>query len=66
MNLRAWLERFAFSFVILGVCLFWEAYQIYSGRMVGTSERVAGYTVVGALLLGVGCAGIRLRHRRRE
>ncbi|HZZ44355.1 MAG TPA: hypothetical protein VFE58_15580 [Tepidisphaeraceae bacterium] len=66
MNLRAWLERFAFSFVVVGICLFWMAYQIYSGRESGTSQRVAAYTVVGALLLGVGCAGIRLRHRRRD
>ena len=66
MNLRAWLERFAFSFVIIGVWLWWEAYRIYAGRAVGTSDRVAVYTVVGALLFGVGMAGIRLRHRPKN
>lgn len=66
MNLRAWLERLAFSFIVLAAVLFWSAYRIYSGHVVGTPGRVAVYTVLGALLLGVGMAGVRSRHRRRD
>lgn len=66
MNLRAWFERFAFSFVIIACALFYMAYQIYSGREPGSQECIAAYTICGALLLGIGLAAIRMRHRPRD
>jgi hypothetical protein len=64
--LRPWLERLAFSFIILAAALFWSAYRIYTGHTPGSPTRVAAYTVLGALLLGVGLAGVRLRHRPKD
>jgi hypothetical protein len=66
MNLRAWLERLAFSFIILAAALFWSAYRIYTGHAPGTSRRITAFTILGALLLGAGLAGVRLRHRRKD
>ena len=66
MSPRAWLERLAFSMVILAAVSWWTAYKAYTSHAEGASAKIALYTVLGALLLGVGLAGARSRHRPRD
>lgn len=59
--MRTWLARLAFSFIVLAAALAWTAYRT-------SQERPGAWTIVAmycaaALLLGIGLAGMRERHR---
>jgi hypothetical protein len=66
MSLRAWFERLSFSMVILAAVCWWTAYKAYTSHAEDASAKIALYTVLGAILLGVGLAGVRSRHRRDD
>lgn len=56
--MRKWLARLAFSFLILAAVLAWE------GQRASEQERSATpYYAAAIVLLGLGAAGLRERHR---
>jgi hypothetical protein len=56
--MRKWLARLSFSFLILAAVLAWE------GRRAAQAGRSANvYYAAAIVLVGLGLAGIRERHR---
>lgn len=64
--MRTWLSRLGFALLVLGFVLAWEAYRAATGRAPGGTGRVGVFAVGAVILLGLGFAGVRERHRRRE
>jgi hypothetical protein len=64
---RQWLERLAFSFIVIALVLIWEMYKSLSGRGVPLSQgRLVLYLVAAAMCIAMGVTGIRSRHRRQD
>ena len=64
--MRTWLARLSFALLVVSFVLAWEGYRAATGRAPGGNGRVALFILGAAFLLGLGLAGIRERHRRRE
>jgi hypothetical protein len=64
---RRWLERLAFSFILIAIVLVWECYKSLTGRSpaIGTG-RLTIYMVGAACSFAMGILGIRSRHRPPE
>lgn len=58
---RWWFARFAFSFIVLGAV---AAYEGYRAQERGETGRANLLFVAAAAGVGLGFAGVRLRHRR--
>lgn len=63
--MRYWLERFSFSFLIVGLVLAWEGYRGAMGRgePLGTG-RIILYYVGAVVCFALSLWGTRLRHHR--
>jgi hypothetical protein len=63
--MRNWLSRLAFSFIIIGCVLLWEAYKSSTRQTLPPSPwRITLYTLAAACSFSLGIAGLRMRHRR--
>ena len=55
--MRRWLARLAFSFILIGCVLAWEA------RKAATAGRRQLYAAAAVVAFGLGAVGVRERHR---
>lgn len=61
--MQRWLARLSFSFLILaGVC-FWEGNKLGDRNDPALRTRIVLLWCGGGLLLGLGLAGVKARHR---
>ena len=61
--MRTWLARLSFALLVLAFVLAWEGYRVATGRAAGGQGRVVLFYLGAAVLLGLGLAGVRERHR---
>lgn len=65
--LRPWLGRLANSFLIIGLFLGWEAYQVSQGRMGSVDPlRMLLYGFGAMCSIVIGVIGMRERHRPHD
>jgi hypothetical protein len=63
---QRWLSRLAFSFILTGAVLAWEASRVdRTGGDLSPRTRFVIYSFGAAVSFAMGVMGIRERHRRR-
>ena len=64
--MQRWLARFSFSFIVLAAVCFWKGYTIDQRNNPDERAKVILLWSGGGLLLGLGLAGIKARHRQGD
>jgi hypothetical protein len=65
--MRRWLARLSFAFLVLAFALAWDGHRAAAGlRGPAAQARVPLYYGGAIVLVGLGLAGVRERHRPRE
>lgn len=60
--MNRWLSRFAFTFLILGGLLIWQAHREWNTLAAPSKARIALYLVAAGVSIGLGVRGIKERH----
>lgn len=63
--MQTWLARLSFSFLILAAVCFWQGYKLEQRNDPGGRTNVVLLWSAGGLLLGLGLAGVKARHRKK-